>query len=111
MSKIEITDEMIRTAMLAFNGNLTILTTKRLRATLEAVAPLIAAHERDRANAESAQAARMTELRDAVRFLDRVKAACTDEQIAVGTDAWFRLEDAARKLIEVMSPAAKGTEE
>ena len=39
---------------------------------------------------------RIDELRDAIAFLDKVRASRQSEQIAVGTDHWDRLEKAAR---------------
>lgn len=41
----------------------------------------------------------LTNLRDAIAFFDKVKNATQDEQIAVGTDHWDRLERAVRSLI------------
>lgn len=47
---------------------------------------------------------RLAELRDAVAFFDKVRAASADEQIAVGTDHWDRLEAAARNLVNHYYP-------
>lgn len=48
----------------------------------------------------------LIELRDAIAFVERVKAASSDEQIAVGTDHWSRLEAAARAVGALLAPGA-----
>lgn len=49
----------------------------------------------------------VVEARDAVAFLDRVRAASSDEQIAVGQDHWNRAEAALRA---VAALPTKGTD-
>lgn len=49
----------------------------------------------------------LAELRNALDFLDRVRKATLDEQIAVGTDHWERLEAAARRIVEHYYPETK----
>jgi hypothetical protein len=50
-------------------------------------------------NALEGPVRRSDELRRAVEFFDRVKAASEDEKIAVGHDHWDRLESAARDAV------------
>jgi hypothetical protein len=47
------------------------------------------------------------EIKNAIRFLDRVNNSSEDEKIAVGRDHWDWLETAARKVDELFpnSPA------
>lgn len=51
------------------------------------------------------------ELRNAVAFLDKVRAASEDERIAVGQDHWERLEAAARALVSAYYPEEKTVDE
>lgn len=52
----------------------------------------------------------LAELRAAVRFLERVKFAETDEQRSIRANAWNRLEAAARRVVEIITPPAEGSE-
>lgn len=69
------------------------------------------------ARAEGAPAAEggrdiaLTEARDAIDFLDRVRAASPAEQIAVGHDHWDRVEAALRAVAALSPPAAEGKED
>lgn len=65
-------------------------------------------NRRPSVSGEGALADAAIEVRDALDFFDRVKAASADEQIAVGTDHWDRLEAAARRVAAALSTPTEG---